>query len=375
MRPIVNLEIASLAERHHTGIPNVTKHLARELLGDATVEPGFWLNRQRLPVRLVEEIVALDGAPHLWWLAGRVADAQAPAITDALSVGIYPSHKWHRRFFEQETLIVHDLTAVTMPQYHSEATVTWENSRLLPDILTSDLVVAVSESTRQDIRDYFPQAAGIPVEVAHLAPCCGPPDQVRRVKTAPYIVVLGTLEPRKNVVAVLEMLQREPAWLDSFSFVFVGRWGWGASVADLVATYGLTAAVEISRVQFPGFLPDAERDVLVANASCLIYPSRYEGFGLPVLEALALGVPVVTGEGSSFAEAGGPYATYVDVDSPTALAAGLKAALRDTGAEAASARRDWAAQFSWWKTYERIRDLALETAARGRAASARDRAR
>jgi len=262
-----------------------------------------------------------------------------------------------------------------MPQYHSEATVAWENSRLLPDILTSDLVVAVSESTRQDIRDYFPQAAAIPVEVAQLAPCCGPPDQVHRVKVAPYVVVLGTLEPRKNVVAVLEMLQREPAWIDAFTFVFVGRWGWGTSIADLIPTYGLTGAVEAGRVQFTGFLPDAERDVLVANASCVVYPSRYEGFGLPVLEALALGVPVVTGEGSSLAEAGGPYAIYVDVDSPTALARGLNDALRDTGVRAASARRTWAAQFSWWKTYERIRDLALETAARSKAANACDRFR
>ncbi len=131
---------------------------------------------------------------------------------------------------------------------------------------------------------------------------------------------------------------------------------------DLVASHGLGEAVARNRLQFPGFVADAVRDALIANAQCVIYPSRYEGFGLPVLEALALGAPVVTGRGSSLSEAGGDQAIYVDADSPTALAAAVKTACADDGAAAIARRQAWAGQFSWWKTYERTRDLTLASA-------------
>ena len=362
MRAEINLDISSLSERHHTGVCNVAKHLGRELLGDTSVEPGFWMNRQRLPLPLVEALLKLDGAPHLRWLAGRLTEAPGCFDPDRRSFGVFPSHKWHRRLFDHETLIVHDLTSVITPEYHTKANITWENGRLLPDMLTSDALVCVSESTRRDVRDYFPQVRHIPVEVAHLAPCCADPATIERVRAPPYVLVLGTLEPRKNVRAVLEMLATDPTWLDRYAFVFVGRWGWGESLQDIVASHGLDEAVARDRLQFPGFVADAVRDALVAHAACVIYPSRYEGFGLPVLEALALGAPVVTGRGSSLSEAGGDLAIYVDTDSPAALSAAVSSACADNSVEAIARRQAWAGQFSWWKTYERIRDLTLASA-------------
>jgi glycosyltransferase involved in cell wall biosynthesis len=370
MRATVNLEVSCLKEPHHTGVSNVAKHLARQLLGDPSVEPAFWFNRQRISQRIMEDIVRLDGAPHLPWLAGRLDDGLTTGLPAGPSVGVFPSHKWHRRFFDHETLIVHDLTAVILPQYHTAGAVAHENGRLLPDILSSDLLITVSESTRRDLRDYFPQARHIPAEVVHLAPCCAPPEEVPHVRLPPYVMVLGTLEPRKNVAAVLEMLRREPAWLERLNFVFVGRWGWGDSVASLVAQHGLQDDHRLGRIQFPGFVSDTERDVLVANAQCLVYPSRYEGFGLPVLEALKLGTPVVTGEGSSLPEAGGPFAQYVDVDSAASLSSAIHRAIGDNAPETVARRKAWADTFSWWKTYERIRDLALADATKPQSAPA-----
>jgi glycosyltransferase involved in cell wall biosynthesis len=358
VKPVVNLEIAALGERHHTGIANVAKSLAREILGDTSAEPRFWFNRQRIPNRIVESVLQLEGAPLLWWIAGRVASEPLEQEWERKNIGIYPSHKFHRRFFRHETFIVHDLSALTMPQFHTPETVEWENGRVVPDILSSDLLVAVSRSTLLDVQKYIPRARHIPAVVAPLASCVTAVDR-GKFSPSPYILVLGTLEPRKNVEVIFELLRREPGWLNSFTFVFAGRWGWGDPAHVFLNKYGLEDFAVQGRIQFPGFVSDQDRDGLVSYAKCVVYPSKFEGFGLPVLEALAVGTPVVTGDGSSLREAGGTLATYVDVTSAADLGEGLRNAILDDSDAARNARIAWASGFSWRRTYETIRDAAL----------------
>ena|GEM_PF-2738798 len=367
-KPVFALDIGPLAERHHTGIANVTKHLAIELLGDAEVEPVCTFNRQVIPRAVVEKLVTDSGGDILWWLAGRTASAPMPADQlDRRVVGIYPAHKWHRRYFPFEVQVVHDLTTVLLPQYHTAETVEFWDGKLFGDMASSDLIAAVSNSTAQDIRTYFPQLKHIPVVVAPLAACARPlaPAAPSRLTPEPYVVVLGTLEPRKNILPVLEHLAGNPALLAEAAFVFIGRAGWGEAVGEAITRLGLQPWVEQGRLRFTGFVGDAVRDHLVAQARGVIYPSLYEGFGLPVLEALSFGVPVVTTTNSSLPEVGETLVTYCDFTDRADLARALAGLLdeRITPAEraaAAAARRAWAAARSWGTTWRLIRDAALE---------------
>lgn len=366
-KPIVALEISPLTERHHTGIANVTRNLAANLLGDESVDGRFFINRSEVARPLVERILTLDDGGILWWVAGRTsASSELDFDPDQTAIGIYPGHKWHRRLFPTEALIVHDLTTLLQPHYHTEEAVEFWQAQLLADMLSSDLIVTVSQSTLTDIQTYYPQVAAIPKVVAHLAPTISdtPPASA---PVEPFVMVLGTLEPRKNVEVVLEVLSRRSDLLERARFVFVGRWGWGLDAQKLISAYGLAPAIESGRIAFTGFLADAARDALMRNAACVLYVSQYEGFGLPVLEALASGTPVITGYGSSLPEAGGDAAHYCDVGSAQSVAEALQMVLASPeirSASAAAGRKAWAAQFSWETTYKRIRDAALSVAAR-----------
>lgn len=365
--PLIALEISPLTERHHTGIANVTRNLAEKLLGDETVEGRFFLNRCEIPRPLVEQALTLDDGVILWWVAGRTSPgAELDYDPDRTSIGIYPAHKWHRRLFPTEVLIVHDITTLTVPRFHTEASVEFWQSQHLADMLSSDLIVAVSQSTLTDVLTYYPQLTAIPNMVVPLAPTTGETENAA-TDVEPFVLVLGTLEPRKNVEVVLECLSRRRALLQSARFVFVGRWGWGPAAQKLIDTYGLADAVADGRIVFTGFVADAVRDALMRHARSVLYVSQYEGFGLPVLEALAVGTPVITGYGSSLPEVGGDEAFYCDVGSADAVAAALGSVLnapQQHSAGARARRKIWAAQFQWTTTYQRIRDAALSAAAR-----------
>src|SRR3954469_23696394 len=104
-KPILALEIGPLAELHHTGISNVTKRLAIELLCDNDVEGQFFFHRSMIPRNLVEKIVQLDGCPMLRWALGRCAfPSEALDDGDRPLAAIYTNHKWHRRLFPFEAL-------------------------------------------------------------------------------------------------------------------------------------------------------------------------------------------------------------------------------------------------------------------------------
>ena len=366
-KPILALDIAPMGERQHTGIANVAKHLALEMLSDDSVDARFFMIRGEIPRRTVEQLVELSCGDILWWLARRLdAKPTFNVAQERLHIGIFTAVKYYRRLFPFEVQIVHDLTTITAPQTHTAESVAHWQDHLLGDILSSDLVVTVSESTRTDLHDFFPATRKIPSLVAHLASCVrATPLGAAENRLADYVLVLGTLEPRKNVRLVLECLSNYPELLALKTFVFVGRWGWGGDVRGLISDLGLASYLSAGRIVFTGFVEDELRDQLIAAAQLVLYPSRYEGFGLPVLEALGLGVPVLTSYCASLPEVGGDVAYYCDMDSPPALYKALIAIFaeqsdNDFRHKQREACQVWAQRFSWKQTYRKIRDVALE---------------
>jgi glycosyltransferase involved in cell wall biosynthesis len=180
---------------------------------------------------------------------------------------------------------------------------------------------------------------------------------------APYILSVGSLVPRKNIDGLLRSYARLTAHLDlPHSLVLAGKPGWRANgLRELAGQLGVA-----DRVRFLGFVPDADLVRLYQHAALFVYPSKYEGFGLPLLEAMSCGVPVVTADRSATAEVAGNAALLVDPFSVADLAQGLERALTDheLRAELISAGHARAAEHSWTRMTEEIGRFVLAEAAR-----------
>jgi glycosyltransferase involved in cell wall biosynthesis len=205
-------------------------------------------------------------------------------------------------------------------------------------------VLAVSEWTKRDLVEYY----GIPeqkivVTPNGVDPVFGPDGG--RPDGTPYALFVGTLQPRKDPLAALEALAIVDADL---RLVLVGPdKGSGAEARRAASKLGLNG-----RVEFAGHVEKQELAKLYRGAACLVFPSRYEGFGLPVVEAMASGTPVVAAASGSIPEVAGEAAVLVEPGDPVALAGGIERALADRE-RLVPAGLERARRYSWAETARR----------------------
>jgi len=228
----------------------------------------------------------------------------------------------------------------------------WMEQRLMPEAVNqADRIIAVSHSTAQAVEDEFPSARG-KVRVIHLGVTRLAEPEGRATLAAlgidkrPYFLFVGTLEPRKNLRRLLNAYASLPESLrNSYQLVIAGGSGWGGvDVVQLAATLGIADHVVVT-----GYVDDAQLAGLYAHARFLAMPSLYEGFGLPLVEAMSYGVPVLTSNVSSLPEVAGDAGVFVDPLDEGSIAHGLQQLLAD---DTLHQRLSWrstsvAAQFSW----------------------------
>jgi len=251
----------------------------------------------------------------------------------------------------------------------------WLDSRLMPEaIRLADLIIAVSQSTADAIDSEFPTVRSR-VRVIH--PGIAEHDQrggniaslaVMGI-TKPYFLFVGTIEPRKNLHRLFGAFSKLPADIRARSqLVVAGGKGWGGiDINALIAEYGLKRDV----VQV-GYVSDQQLFTLYANARFLAMPSLYEGFGLPLAEAMSCGIPVLTSNCSSLPEVAGDAGLLVDPMSEDSIMVGLMRLLIDDALRdslAARARLN-AARFSWSdaaaKTRAVLEEAVIERRSRNR---------
>ncbi|MBI2710380.1 MAG: glycosyltransferase family 4 protein [Actinobacteria bacterium] len=215
----------------------------------------------------------------------------------------------------------------------------------------ADLVLCSSEATRADA-----QAAGLApgrLRVVPLGVRARPVTEAdvadvrrRHALARPYVLAVGTIEPRKNHRTLIEAMVR----LDrrDVDLVLAGPAGWGPSLASAAGRLG-------DRARLLGFVRDADLAALYRGAEVVAYPSTWEGFGLPVLEAMAQGAPVVTSKGTSTEEVAGGAAVLVDPLDADALAAAVTRVLDDPALaeRLRAAGRARAAELTWERCAER----------------------
>ena len=235
---------------------------------------------------------------------------------------------------------------------------------LMPQaVRMADRVIADSASTAADLEAAFPQLQGR-VRVVHLGPTAMPQPCGRESLQAlginrPYLLFVGTLEPRKNLVRLLEAFGRIPESLkDHFQLVIAGGKGWGnIDLNSLVRCLKLEKSVCLA-----GFVTDEQLATLYAHAYTLVMPSLYEGFGLPLLEAMSFGVPVVTSDISSLPEVAGNAAILVDPFDVGSIVAGIAQVLTNNSLHAVlSANAKGRAElFSWDKAATEVLEIFQE---------------
>ena len=237
--------------------------------------------------------------------------------------------------------------------------------------LRASVVCCDSQSTRDDLESFFPVARGR-TRVVHLGHDA---ERFRatgaRAKHAgKRIAMIGDIEARKNQAGVLRACRHiamthpgEPVTL-----VLIGR----PRTPDPLAFLAREAA-EYVRVERTGYISDDELPRLLRGCDCFVYPSLWEGFGIPVLEAMSAGLPVVCSDVSSLPEVAGPHAAYCDPYDPTSIASAINRALVMPDAERdarTSAAQEWASRFTWDATADQFHQVLSEvtTSAKRKAA-------
>jgi glycosyltransferase involved in cell wall biosynthesis len=260
---------------------------------------------------------------------------------------------------------IHDVTLWLFPRYHPRPRLLAMRPVIPLAARRAKAVIAVSANTKRDVV----RVLNIPEEKVHViheapAPQFRPVaggarlDAVRRRYglASEFVLYVGTIEPRKNLTRLLEafaMLRR--SGYASLGLVIAGNQGWGdMSVQRTVERLCLEDAVRLL-----GYVPTDDRVALYNLAGALVFPSLYEGFGLPIVEAMACGTPVVTSPNGSLEEIAGGAAEFVDPTAVDSIARGLAQVLGDAHrhAQLREAGLARAAQFSWERAAAQTREV------------------
>ena len=227
---------------------------------------------------------------------------------------------------------VHDLAILRAPEAFPRWHRLYGTNGLTRVLRSADAIVTVSEFTKSEVVEL----AGVPAERIRVVP--NGVDVVFSEEgdraQGDYVLAVATLEPRKNLRRAVDAAREADVELR-----VVGARGWGGVAVD----------------GWVGEVPDAELAALYRGASCVLYPSLYEGFGLPVLEAMACGTPVVTSRGTTMEEVAGGAAVLVDPLDVSSIAAGIRDAVAHRG-ELVPAGVARASEYTW----ERAADMVVE---------------
>jgi glycosyltransferase involved in cell wall biosynthesis len=365
MRVAIDARAAIAADR--TGVGYYTRHLVRRLpMVDPSTEYVAWylnaggfLRRRRffsdvrapnlsergtpIPAAVFNRMVSRLDLPRLEWFVRS-------------DVVFGPNFVPPPTRADRVVVTVHDLGFRLLPDTAPHA-VPWWLRGLERTLRTAASVIVPSNATRRDVEELY----GVEPERIEVIPLgvdtdlFHPPreEDVLSVRRSfgiegPYVVFLG-LERRKNLSTLLEAFRRLPG-ASRPTLVLVGGVPWDPAGRDPVASVLATAPAEFRRrIVLTGYVSDATKVALLGGAELLAYPSLYEGFGLPALEAMACGTPVLASNVAAVPELVGDAAVLVDPTDAAAISAGLESLLSDDELRArlSSAGRSRAAGFTW----------------------------
>jgi glycosyltransferase involved in cell wall biosynthesis len=381
MPPRIAIDVSPLLDLA-TGIGYYIANLASRLTG---LKPEFQWNFFAVPRRTAKEINVRIGTEEFktvikpWHLPARVTSLlfQAPlrpflAVEDFIG----ESDLFHWTNFlccSQRTgkkiVTVHDISFFLFPEYHPWKRRFLFNTFFPRSLEQADHIIAVSQNTKQDLVRYFHVPPGnitvVPLAADNtFTPMCREAAAATLMRYGinygQYLLYVGTLEPRKNLK---RLLQAYHLFRDSHSecvpMVLAGANGWlNHSLFDEIDRSPWKSEIKIL-----GYIPKAELPALYAGAIAFVYPSIYEGFGLPPLEAISCGTAVITSNNSSLPEVVGDAALLIEPEASDDIASAMLKIVTDVSLRATLRQRglERAKIFDWRITAERTLDVYTKT--------------
>jgi len=284
-------------------------------------------------------------------LLGRSAVARHTDVWHA------PHYTMPRTGTRPTVVTIHDLTFFTNPEWHEARKVAFFTRAIRYASRHADVLVCVSEFTKAQLAEWAPTSRPVVVaphgvDLARFLPRSAAETPPALPSTAPYILFVGTFEPRKGIDVLLEAFSLVASRHDEVELWLAGQPGWGMADAEQQLAQHPFAA----RIRRLGFVSDELLPELYRRASVVAYPSRGEGFGLPVLEALACGATVVTSSDTVMAEVAGDAALFAPVGDSEALAGAIDSSITASDDQ----RQEWsraavaqAATFTWERSIAR----------------------
>lgn len=263
-------------------------------------------------------------------------------------------------------LTIHDLSTFTHPETHEVRNVKRARRRLPDAAMSASMIICPTEAVRQEIKELL----GIPLDRVvsiHEAVRAGirqlsAPDAERTKERwgigDQFLLYVGTVEPRKNLLNLVKAFEQTTKVFDSLQLVIAGKRGW--LVEDLFAY--VKASPVGQRVIFTEYVSDTDLSALYSSCMLFVYPSRYEGFGLPPLEAMSCGAPVIASRIPSITEVVGSVARLVNPDDVADIENAIVELARSSGSRQrmslAGVKR--ASEFSWANHATRVRAVYQE---------------
>jgi anaerobic magnesium-protoporphyrin IX monomethyl ester cyclase len=320
-----------------TGVGYYSEHLLHHLAGQTMDDELTVISNRPLetdsplpaPVRV---LTAPRRVPRMVWMQLR-----APAALKAIGAEVaHFTNGMVPLLTSVPTVVtIHDVSLRLYPRHHPPRRVLLNGPLVDLAARFADAIITVSASAKRDIVGLYKVDPGR-VHVVHeaAAPSFRPVTDAKTLERVRRryglaertILYVGTIEPRKNLPALVDAFaQRRRSGELDHQLVCVGPYGWKSRrLDDLIARSGAAEAVN-----FTGYVPFEDLPALYTLAEMFVYPSMYEGFGLPVVEAMACGVPVITGRAAALAEVGGDAVEHVERLESGALGDALVALAHD----------------------------------------------
>lgn len=306
----------------------------------------------------------------------KILKANIPMPVDLLmttkpDVVLFPNFvRWPLAFGEKSLIVIYDLSYVSHGQHAQDANRRYLTKFVPKSIKKASAIITISENSKREIMEEYgvgeDRITIINPAIDHQEYRPRTSEEAATVRKKfnldkPYILYTGTLEPRKNIVGILEAYAALPEEIRSaYSLVLAGGKGWQDQ--EIKAKLAELSHLDVRQT---GYVADEDLPPLYTAASVFVYPTHYEGFGMPPLEAMACGTPVITSNNSSLPEVVGDAGVMIDADDTAALTANIKKVLSDPQLVETLRQNGFrqAAKFNWEESAKRLKVLIEQVAA------------